>query len=184
MKTFNLIIIGLICAASGLLAEPVIGEPLIRIKVNVETERIVDGNVVREPLSSPRATTRAGSECCMYVGAELTNSIPEYEEQTEQIVDTGIRMQMSPFVVESNVVIKTKAEFFGNPTTQEMQQPQAILTVQENTVAYFSVETSGNGSPIQLGPVLLKDGRKLLLTICAEIVTEPPEEDTARARMP
>ena len=173
MKTHNLkFILAAVFAITHLATAQV---KSIYILVETKTEKMVNGKLQSTILSAPAVTTRDGNEAEIRVVEEFVTTVPGYEKLTQQTgVGGGTILSITSTLHGNKILLSGKLQLFKKPSLQTVENNQGQIAVQKTLLIQFSLKLDGSTKPVQLKPIILPDGSKLLISITAHEVT--PEQ--------
>lgn len=175
MKAWNLGIILFALFASNLLAAE---EKILFIQVEVKAEHFVEGKPKTELLSRPTLTTKSGNEATIRCSEKILTVVPGHEKLTQQQGDGGMIVSVTPHMQGDEILLAGKVRIFKQPVLQDFENKQGQTAVQEALFIQFSLKLDGSTNPVELKPITMPDGKKLLISFVA--YEETPERKAKR----
>jgi len=143
----------------------------IYVQIEIKTEKMVNGTLQSTVLSSPAVTMREGNESQIEVSEKFVTTVPKYEELTKQTgVSGGSVFSVTPIIKDNKILLSGTLQLFKPPSLQTFKNNQGQTAVQETLLIQFSLKLDGSTQPVQLKPIILSDGSKLLISITAQKV--------------
>lgn len=137
----------------------------INFKITVASERVVDRNKETKILSQPSAGTMIGEDAGIKVTSKFTTEVPGYEDSTIQEGDAGVVLNFTPTMDGSNIFLKGVVEISKLQSILSLDE-MGEVAVQNAIIVQFSLKTHED-KPIELSPIAMPDGSKLLITFNA-----------------
>jgi len=152
----------------------------IHVQIEIKAEKMVNGTLQSTVLSSPSVTMPEGNESQIEMSGKFVTTVPKYEKLTKQTgISGGCVFSVTPTIKDNKILLSGTLQLFKPPSRQTFKNNQGQTAVQETLLIQFSLKLDGSTQPVQLKPVMLSDGSKLLISITAREGTfkqKKPEE--------
>lgn len=143
--------------------------PIISVNAVLKTERTVDGQSQPDTdiITTSSITVRSGAQAQCMVGEKFTIAVPMNEELTRQTGDSGVIFNVEPSMVDDTIFLKGDVQLLFPPKKQTLGEQQGTASIQETILTRFSTRIDAPGNTVELAPVTLHDGSKLIVSINA-----------------